>query len=576
MILQALVKHYENLAAQGKVSREGWCRAKVSYAVHLSKAGEITGIISLKQEETLGKKTVWRPQSLTVPEMVTRGYGISANFLCDNSKYFLGIDAEGAGQRVQACFQAAKEKHLELLKDVEGDMAQAVRLYFENWNPKEAEACSAVKDHWEELTDGGNLIFCMGMDYAQEDLQIRNMWEKQCSASGEGKTGICLVTGKRTEISRIHKGIKGVPGAQPSGAALVSFNAPAFESYGHEQSYNAPVGRYAEFAYTTALNYLLSERDYTFQLGDTTFVFWAESGEEAYQKAFTFAVDVQQDSERTLKEIFSHLKKQEKIYMEDVMLEPEQKFYILGLAPNAGRLSVRFFYVDSFGSILENQAKHYERLQMVRPAWEQRAYLPVKDILLETGNKNAKDKSAVSVMAVRVFQAILSDSRYPASLYTDTLLRIRSEQGNITWGRAGILKACLIKNFGWEKGETCMGLDENRTDTAYVLGRLFAVLEAIQKDSSPEINATIRERYFNSANLTPSTVFPILMRLKNSHLKKLEREKGSARDYYEKKLAEICEKLTEFPKRLTLEEQGAFDLGYYHQRQKKFEKKEDK
>ena len=243
MILQALVRHYENLAAQEKVSREGWCQAKVSYGINLSKEGEITGIISLKQEEERGKKKVLVPALRMVPEMVTRSSGVSANFLCDNSKYLLGIDAQGTGKRISECFQAARKRHLELLEGAESDMARAVRLFFEKWEPQRAEACSAVKENWEDITDGGNLIFCMGMEEAQADSAVQEAWEKARGGLGDGPEGICLVTGKRSEISRIHRTIKGVPGAQSSGAALVSFNAPAFESYGKEQSYNAPVGR---------------------------------------------------------------------------------------------------------------------------------------------------------------------------------------------------------------------------------------------------------------------------------------------------------------------------------------------
>lgn len=186
------------------------------------------------------------------------------------------------------CFQAAKEKHIALLKDVDNPMAKAICSFFETWNPENAKDNGCVQDKWEELNEGGNLIFCMGMDYAQDDSDIKAAWENSIEANGEEQTGICLVTGERTEIARIHRGIKGVPGAQSSGAALVSFNAPAFESYGKEQSYNAPVGKYAEFAYTTALNYLLSKRENTFSLGDSMIVFWAETGEKKCEDLFVF------------------------------------------------------------------------------------------------------------------------------------------------------------------------------------------------------------------------------------------------------------------------------------------------
>ena len=453
MILQALVRHYENLAAQEKVSREGWCQAKVSYGINLSKDGGITGIISLKQEEERGKKKVLVPALRMVPEMVTRSSGVSANFLCDNSKYLLGIDAQGTGKRISECFQAARKRHLELLEGAESDMARAVRLFFEKWEPQRAEECSAVKENWEDITDGGNLIFCMGMEEAQADSAVQEAWEKARGGLGDGPEGICLVTGKRSEISRIHRTIKGVPGAQSSGAALVSFNAPAFESYGKEQSYNAPVGKYAQFAYTTALNDLLSHREYTFQLGDSMVVFWDESSQEEYQETFFWSADPQRDNQDVVRGVFENLKKQKPVQVNQVRLNPEQRFFILDLAPNAARLSVRFFYQDSFGKILDNLSAHYERMRMIKPKWEDREYLGIRQMLFETVNQKSKDKSPIPNMAAMVLQAVISGGKYPASLYTDTLIRIRAEQGNVTWGRAGIIKAYLIQNYKWKEGE---------------------------------------------------------------------------------------------------------------------------
>ena len=576
MILQALVKQYENLERQGKVSGPGWCQAKVSYELDLSKNGDVLGVTSRKIEEMRGKKTVWAPASLIVPEMVTRSSGVSANFLCDNSKYMLGIDVQGTNQRVIDCFQATREKHRSVLKNAQGEIARAILAYFEKWDPQKAEQHPVIRENWEKLTEGGNLIFSVEGQEAQEDEEIRACWEQYREQDDGERKGLCLVTGRKTEISRIHKVIKGVPGAQSSGAALVSFNAPAFESYGKEQSYNAPVGKYAEFAYTTALNYLLTQRDYTFSLGDAMVVYWAENGKEEYQKCFFDILRPTKDNQKKLKDIFDSLKEDTKVYLENAEMDPEQKFYILALAPNAARLSVRFFYMNSFGKILQNIAEHYERLSIVKPAWAEQDYLGIRDMLNETVNQKSKDKTPISNMSSLVLQAILSGSRYPASLYTDTLIRIRAENGKITWGRAAIIKAYLNRNYGWKKGERFMGLKEECTDTAYVLGRLFSLLEAIQKEANPSITTTIRDRYFNSACATPASVFPVLIKLKNSHIKKLERDKGGAKIYYEKQLTDIMGRLEEFPKRLSLEQQGQFTLGYYHQQQKRYEKGEEK
>ena len=576
MILQALVKQYENLERQGKVSGLGWCQAKVSYELDLSKNGDVLGVTSRKIEEMRGKKTVWAPASLIVPEMVTRSSGVSANFLCDNSKYMLGIDVQGTNQRVIDCFQATREKHRSVLKNAQGEIARAILAYFEKWDPQKAEQQPVIRENWEKLTEGGNLIFSVEGQEAQEDEEIRTCWEQYREQDDGERKGLCLVTGRKTEISRIHKVIKGVPGAQSSGAALVSFNAPAFESYGKEQSYNAPVGKYAEFAYTTALNYLLTQRDYTFSLGDAMVVYWAESGKEEYQKCFFDILRPTKDNQKKLKDIFDSLKEDTKVYLKNAEMDPEQKFYILALAPNAARLSVRFFYMNSFGKILQNIAEHYERLSIVKPTWAEQEYLGIRDMLNETVNQKSKDKTPISNMSSLVLQAILSGSRYPASLYTDTLIRIRAENGKITWGRAAIIKAYLNRNYGWKKGERFMGLKEECTDTAYILGRLFSLLEAIQKEANPSITTTIRDRYFNSACATPASVFPVLIKLKNSHIKKLERDKGGAKIYYEKQLTDIMGRLEEFPKRLSLEQQGQFTLGYYHQQQKRYEKGEEK
>lgn len=576
MILQALVEYYEKLAAQGKVSRLGWCHAKVSYALNLSENGEVLGITSRKIEEQRGKKTVWVPAALAVPEMVSRSSGVSANFLCDNAKYMMGVDSEGANPRVMECFQATKEKHREILQHAQGKMAQAILQYFENWNPQLAAEHPVIREYWEEITEGGNLIFCMGMEDAQEDEEIQTCWENYREEQSGEADGVCMVTGKRAEISRIHKVIKGVPGAQSSGAALVSFNAPAFESYGKEQSYNAPVGKYAEFAYTTALNYLLAQHDYTMQLGDAMVMFWAESGKELYQKSFFASIMPTKDNQKILKDVFDSLKEDTRIYLEDVEMDSEQQFYILALAPNAARLSVRFFYQNSFDNILKNIASHYERLRIVKPAWEEQDYLGIRDMLNETVNQKSKDKTPVSDMSALVLQAILSGGRYPASLYTNILIRIKAEGGNVNWKRAAIVKAFLIQNDSWKEGEGFMGLNEDCNDAAYVLGREFSILEAIQKEANPTITATIRDRYFNSACATPAVVFPVLIKLKNSHMKKLERDKGGAKVYYEKQLTNLMGKLNNYPKRLSLEQQGKFILGYYHQQQKRYEKGEDK
>lgn len=594
MILQALVEYYETLLKNNKVARRGWCQARAAFALNLNADGSLKAIITIKEEKERGKKKIWLPSDRMVPQMVTRSSGIAANFLCDNSKYILGVDGSGSGKRVCECFEAAREKHLKILECANGTMATAIKSFFRTWDPDKAMEHDKLQDIWEEITDGSNLIFTMDDSEAQDDEEIQSVWQRFLEQEEECEKGICLVTGKKDEIARIHGTIKGVQGAQSSGAALVSFNAPAFESYNKEQSYNAPVGKYAAFAYTTALNYLLSEKSYPFQFGDTTVVYWAENGEEIYQDVFEWSIEPPKDNQETIKNIFQNLKQQREIDLNGIELDVNQRFYILGLAPNAARLSVRFFYENSFGNILDNIQKHYFRMNMVKPSWEEREYLGVGRMLYETVNQKSKDKKPVPNLPGSTLKAILADTRYPENLYSNTLIRIRAEQGKITWGRAAIIKAYLIQNHQLQKGEEFVGLNEGTNDTPYVLGRIFAVLESIQEEANPRkrnsgtkenekiqeetnpgINATIRDRYFNASCSNPASIFPILLKLKNSHIRKIERQKEGKKIYFERLLTELTGKIMEFPKSLTLEEQGRFILGYYHQMQKRYEKKEE-
>ena len=586
MILQALVEYYEALERKEKITSPGWCRARVAYGLDISEQGELMGVIPLKKEQQNGKKTVWVPQDLTVPQMVSRCSGVSANFLCDHSGYMLGIDNKGKPERSRECFECAKKKHKDILGNISSPAARAVCRFFDCWAPDRAAENPYLMPELEEIISGSNLVFMIDGEYVHEDPDIMQCWEEYSHQSGTGPEGVCLVTGRREEIARIHGTIKGVQGAQSSGAALVSFNAPAFESYGKEQSFNAPVGTYAAYAYTTALNYLLSDRSHGTTIGDTAVVYWSEEGDERYQNIFACVSEPTMENQEIVDGVFKNLAEGKAVAVQDVKdsLDMEKRFYILGLAPNAARLAVRFFYQDSFGNILKHIKEHYDRMEIVRPAADAVEYLGIWRMLQETVNKKSRDKKPVPSMSGAVYRSIISGSRYPAFLYQAVLGRIRAEQDDgdsriykITRGRAAIIKAYLLKN-GNIREEITMALNEDSNNTAYILGREFAVLEAIQEEANPGINATIKDKYFNSACATPAAIFPILFKLKNSHIKKMNN--GAKEIYYEKMLCDLQGRLTvaegqraACPRRLTLEEQGMFILGYYHQTQKRYEKK---
>ena len=374
----------------------------------------------------------------------------------------------------------------------------------------------------------------------------------------------------------MHPAIKGVDGAQSSGAAIVSFNAPAFCSYGQEQNYNAPVGKHAAFAYTAALNYLLADRENVQKIGDTTVVCWAEGAEPQYQ-AFTFAAlfGSQDDSfnENDVRDAIRKLAAG--LPLPERKLDPRQPFYILGLSPNAARISIRFFYRNTFGEIMRNVNAHHERMEIVRPSYDRYATIPLWAVLRETVNPKSRDKAANPLMAGATARAIFSGERYPAALLEQTMMRIRAER-DITRGKAAIIKAYYLRNPNDDcpKEVLTVALNEESTNPAYTLGRLFSVFEAVQQAANPGINTTIKDKYFNSAASTPATIFPLLNNLCQKHLRKLS---AGSRIWYEKQIIALTSILGEsYPTRLTLPQQGSFNLGYYHQTQKRYEKKEEK
>lgn len=576
MILQTLVEHYEDLVAQGKLARPGWSDSNISYALYINDAGELEQAVSLKREEERGKKKVLAPRPMSLPAPVKRSSGVSSNFLWDNSSYILGIDEKGKPQRSLECFSACRALHHQLLDSVESPAAKAVLAFFDCWDPAKAREHPALADKLEDILAGGNLVFKCEGSFPQEDVLIRSAWQTHYDSAGDGPELVCLVTGKKGAAETVHPSVKGVAGAQSVGAALVSFNGEAFCSYGREQSLNAPTSKYAAFAYTSSLNHLLAERDYVGRIGDTTVLFWASGGQRAYQSfsvASLFGAPTTY-SVSNLQKMTLDLCQEKPVLFEETQLDPKTTFYILGLSPNAARLSVRFFLKNSFGAFIRNIQAHQQRLEIVRPSFDKFETIPLWKLLDETVNQNSRDKSPTPGMAGETLRAILNNTYYPASLLNGTVLRIRAER-EITRGRAAILKAYFLKNSHPDipKEVLTVSLNPDSTNITYNLGRLFSVLEAIQSAANPGINATIKDKYFNSASATPSRVFPLLMNLAQKHLRKLDKGWSIS---YNKQLTDLTAKLGEtFPNRLSLPQQGAFQLGYYHQTQARYTKKEE-
>lgn len=366
MILQALTRYYEDLLAQGKIDAPGWAPAKISYALYLDENGELIQVVPTMEEVPKGKKTVLQPQTMALPAAVKRTVGIASNFLWDNSSYLLGIDQKGKPERSRDCFAAAAQLHHAVLDGVDSPAARSILAFFDNWKLENAAEHPALAGQLDEITAGGNLLFRVDETYPQKDAAICEAWRRYRESSADDAVRMqCLVTGGEDEITAVHPSVKGVRDAQSSGAALVSFNAPAFCSYGHEQNFNAPVGKYAAFAYTAALNHLLADKENVQTIGDTTVICWAEGAEDIYQ---TFGVAAlfgggkaglsDDDLRAALKRLANGLP------CDDLGIDPNRPFYILGLAPNAARLSVRFFLRDSFGALMKNIIDHYDRLEI--------------------------------------------------------------------------------------------------------------------------------------------------------------------------------------------------------------------
>lgn len=591
MILQALARYYDDLLQQGKISAPGWTKVKISYALDIGLDGQLKQVIPTRQDETVGKKTVQRPQEMVLPAPVKKASNISSNFLWENSGYLLGVKQKEDSKRSRKCFDNARELHHRLLDSVDSSIAKAILAFFDRWQPENAAEHPALVGQLEEVTAGANLVFWVDGTYPQEDMLIRETWEHAQNQEDRDATRMqCLITGREDEIAKIHPSIKGVRDAQSSGAALVSFNAPAFCSYGHEQNYNAPVGKHAAFAYTAALNHLLSDRNSVQHIGDTTVVCWAEGAEEAYQNLAQFALFGQEMPGLTDNDLRAALKRLANgLPCDDLGVDPKRPFYVLGLAPNAARLSVRFFLHDSFGKLMKNVNDHYDRMEIVRPSFDKQEILPLWLMLRETVNLNSRDKAPSPAMAGATVRAVFSGGPYPASLLEAVMLRIHAEtdrEGDpekgrkptykITRGRMAIIKAYYLKNPHPDcpKEVLTVSLNEASTNPAYVLGRLFSVYEAVQRAGNDKINATIKDKYFNSAAAMPASVFPILNNLYQKHLRKLP---PRLRSYFDNQVVELKSKLGEsYPARMTLAQQGAFDLGYYHQRNANPKKEEEK
>ena len=586
MILQALTAYYEALLQKGEISAPGWDdRFKVTFELEIDDHGTLIDVIDCREMKPKGKKQELMPLEMRVPAHVRRSSGVVPNFLCDNASYLFGADEKGKPERARECFDACAALHHEILDGVDSPAARAVLAYFDTWQPEQTKEHPLLKARWKDIVSNANLVFLY--DYGgvrrvvTEDADFQRAWQRYYQdEDSNARRAQCLITGEIAPVALTHPAVKGVRDAQSSGASIVSFNANAFWSYGREYGENAPISKYAAFAYTTALNHLLADSAHCRVLGDTTVVCWAENAGTAAADLGIYALfDAPAESglqEEDVSKALSQLARGEPCDWLSETLRPEQHLYFLGLAPNAARISVRFFLRDSLGRFAAHIQKHEEALEIVKPSYDDRTRLSVWMLARETVNLKERNPSPAPQLAGDLLRAVLTGGRYPATLLNGVTLRIRAER-DITRGRAAILKAYYTRNPHKLCPEEVLKVELNEQSgyPPYVLGRLFSVLETIQLEkafqSKIKIQTTIKDSYFNSACATPAVVFPTLIKLAQKHLQKLNE---SSRRHFNQQLTDLMGRLdTPFPARMTLPEQGAFELGYYHQTQKRFEKR---
>jgi len=572
-LLPALVGYYRRLEADPAqaVADYGFSREKIHFAVVLDPDGTLISLDDIRESNDR-KKPI--PTLLLVPDRGGRsGTGLKPFFCWDNTGYALGRDNKDKPERAASMFAEFRELHLSFRDELAGDEGfTALCRFLERWEPSRAESLS----NWSEAT-GLNVVFKLRARtaYIHQSDAVRGAWLRHVAAQGEsepGARGISLVSGDEEEIARLHPQIRGVIGANTTGAAIISFNLDAFESYGKSQSYNAPVSTRDAFRYTTALNRLLADDRRRVRIGDATVVFWTDRQEAADAEEFfreVFGEEIVQDGEhqKTIDRLRAFLYAARQGRLADKLSHPDAPFYVLGLSPNASRLNVRYWLAGTVQDFARRLAEHGARLDIVgaRPGDPP---LVIRRLVAETARE---PKDIAPQLAGEVARSVLAGLPYPQVLFTAVVRRIRADSA-MDHRRAAILKAFLILNC---RKEVPVALDKETPDESYQLGRLFSALEKAQEDSiEGTLNRTIKDAYFGSAAATPASVFPRLMRLHHHHVEKLPASTEEARTlkkrtkgYFERLVQDIYSRITRFPAHLPLEKQGMFYIGYYHQRQ---------
>lgn len=589
MILQALAGYYSRIAeiGGGDVAPEGFERKEIPFLIEIDGEGNFVDLRDTRD----GAEKKKQGRVFTVPKGVKKASGIAANFLWDTPNYVLGIPKHGAEKNLKKdpkeVARLQKECFVRKIEDTfSGSPAdEGIQAAMTFLRQKEYPELFAHPSWKEVLESAPNLSFKLSSDIGL--ICERPAVVTALTSNGEDENPTehnqtCLVSGNNDKPVRLHTAIKGVWGAQSSGANIVSFNLDAFRSFNKKQGLNSPVGKKAEFAYTTALNTLLhKDSRQRIQVGDCSTVFWAENRHEIEDTFFElFGMPAKENPDQlnqAVRSLYAAPQSGTPPLEEDMT-----RFFVLGLAPNSARIAIRFWHAGTVGETARHIRQHFDDCAITHGP-NQPEHLSLFRLLISTAIQG-ESKHIPPNMAGDVMKAILAGTPYPRSLLAATVNRIKAEQSkkdqngkslqNVSYPRAAFIKALLTRdsriNTNEKEKELTMALDPSNTNPAYRLGRLFAVLEKIQEEANPGINATIRDRFYGAASGTPVTAFPQLMKLKNHHLSKLE-SRGRAINL-EKIVCEIMDGIDDFPTHLKLQDQGRFAVGYYHQRQDFFKK----
>lgn len=586
MILQSLHEYYQR---KQDLPPHGFDLKEIPFVIEVDKTGAPIQIEDTRVQ--IGKMKRGKPY--LVPQPPKKSVNILSSLLWGNAEYVLGVpdqdklaDKKNKGKEAQykkqlqdrreAFIGAIKALPKEALAD-EG--VCAVLQFIHGANLSDLQRFGEI---WDEIRrTNPNISFRLQGDI-ELVCQRKAVTEAVAELAKRKKyDGICLVTGQPDEIERLHPAIKGVRGAQTSGANIVSVNDnenPAFASYGKHQAYNSPVGKHISFEYTTALNRLLSRNSHQrIQVGDASTVFWADKHnplEDNFSDIFDDPPKDDPDRNARALKALSEAPQQGVAPINDT----STRFFVLGLGPNGPRIVIRFWHVGTVAKLARNIQRHFDDLRLVRGEREKpnvtlRSLLNATALATIKYPKGDPDKVPPNLSG-EVMRAILECLPYPATLLQGAVRRIRAEQ-EVGYPRAAIVKACLNRTRQIHEKELTMSLDEDNTDVAYLLGRLFFVLEEAQwaahsTKTNPGTNSTIRDRFYGAASATPITVFPQLLRFYPHHISKAAKSgRKGITVRLEKLVDDIASKLpatNPFPSSMAVSEQGRFAVGYYHQR----------